>query len=117
MVGTVEVSFEGSTRQLSYLTTNSPYSSPYLCNMAVSPTDQRKGIGSMLVSAVEVACLAVGQKECYLHLRFKDEDSAGRLYRAKGFVELERDPFWVEFLGQERKKLMKKTLGSDVKES
>jgi GNAT superfamily N-acetyltransferase len=109
LIGIVEVSFSSSTRALA-MTNNAPESKPYLCNMAVKPSYQRKGLGSLLIEAVEIACFMNGFDQVYLHLRLRDVESAGELYQRTGFVEVGQDPFWIIFFGQERKKLMLKTL-------
>ncbi|KAI8470018.1 MAG: hypothetical protein J3K34DRAFT_421936 [Monoraphidium minutum] len=57
----------------------------------------------------EVAALA-GEREIYLHLRFKDDAEAGQLYRRLGYQEQRRDAFWVG-LFQDRRRLMVKRVG------
>ena len=46
----------------------------------------------------------------YLHLRVKDEASAGSLYSKAGFQVYKKDCFLIQLLGQEQKYLLKKPL-------
>eukprot|EP00775_Hariotina_reticulata_P004123 gene4123-4369_t len=85
----------------------------YLCNMAVSSQWQRRGVASRLISAVEDLCVLAAEREVYLHLRFKDKDTAGGLYSKAGFSAAAADWPILTLLGQQPRYLMKKVLPAD----
>lgn len=51
-----------------------------------------------------------GETNLYLHLRKKDDATAGQLYRKHGFIEAKKDCWMVLLLGQEPRFLMLKQL-------
>ena len=108
LVGTVEVSFDVSTRS-KHLTLNPPPDMPYLCNMAVEPEYRRRGFGAMLLEAAEAAVLSTGYKSMYLHVRHADPPAV-QLYRKYGYGEEGEDWTLVQLLGLDRRYLMKKFL-------
>lgn len=110
LVGTVEVSFDASTRS-KHLTLNPPADMPYLCNMAVEPEHRRRGFGAMLLEAAEVAVLSTGYKSMYLHVRHADPPAV-QLYRKYGYREEGEDWALVQLLRLDRRYLMKKFLGT-----
>lgn len=59
------------------------------------------------------AVLPAGEADLYLHLRFKDEATAGSLYRKHGFTSAKKDCLLVLLLGQEPRFLMLKHLAAD----
>lgn len=109
LVGLCELSFAESTRS-KYLTLNPPGDRAYLCNMAIGPEQRRKGYGAALLAAGELLASQLGEKEMYLHLRFKDEDVAGKLYRGAGYEVYKEDLPLIKLLGKDRRYLMKKSL-------
>ncbi|WIA38314.1 hypothetical protein OEZ86_001653 [Tetradesmus obliquus] len=109
LVGVAEVSFSESTRS-AYLTLNPPRKCAYLCNMAVSNECRRKGVASHLIAAIEDMCNLAGERDVYLHLRIKDEATAGLLYTKVGFRPYKKDWPLLLLLGQEPRFLMRKQL-------
>lgn len=110
LVATVEISFTESTRSKDMAGLNPPPERPYMCNMAVAKDARRRGIGGLLLGAAEDLVRRVGDNCIYLHLRFKDAPAAA-MYKKAGYVESDRDAFWVKLFGQDRRWLMRKDLG------
>lgn len=108
LVGTVEVSFDASTRS-KHVTLNPPPDMPYLCNMAVEPDYRRRGFGAMLLEAAEAAVLRTGYKSMYLHVRHADPPAV-QLYRKYGYHDEGEDWALVQLLGLDRRYLLKKFL-------
>lgn len=108
LVGTVEVSFDASTRS-KHLTLNPPPDMPYLCNMAVEPDYRRRGFGAMLLEAAEAAVIRTGYRSMYLHVRHADPPAV-QLYRKYGYLEEGEDWTLVQLLGLDRRYLLKKYL-------
>jgi hypothetical protein len=59
------------------------------------------------------AALPAGEADLYLHLRFKDEATAGSLYRKHGFNSAKKDCWLLLLLGQEPRFLMLKQLAAE----
>lgn len=108
LVGTVEVSFDASTRS-KHLTLNPPPDMPYLCNMAVESDYRRRGFGAMLLEAAEAAVIRTGYRSMYLHVRHADPPAV-QLYRKYGYLEEGEDWTLVQLLGLDRRYLLKKYL-------
>jgi GNAT superfamily N-acetyltransferase len=112
LAAAVEISFTESTRSKDIAGLDPPPERPYLCNMAVATTMQRRGLGSAVLIAAEDLVRAVGDDTVYLHLRFKDAPAAA-LYRAAGYESVAQDSIFVRLIGQERRWLMKKSLKNE----
>lgn len=108
LVGTVEVSFDASTRS-KHLTLNPPPDMPYLCNMAVESEYRRRGFGAMLLEAAEAVVIRTGYRSMYLHVRHADPPAV-HLYRKYGYLEEGEDWTLVQLLGLDRRYLLKKYL-------
>lgn len=59
------------------------------------------------------AALPAGEADLYLHLRFKDEATAGSLYCKHGFIPAKKDCWLLLLVGQEPRFLMLKQLAGD----
>lgn len=42
-----------------------------MCNVAVAPEHRRKGVARYLIAAAEALASTAGERELFLHLRFK----------------------------------------------
>jgi ribosomal protein S18 acetylase RimI-like enzyme len=109
VLGVVELSFSETTRS-KYLTLNSPTDRSYLCNMAILSEQRKKGFGKILLDAGEQLAVVLGEREVWLHLRLKDDKTAGRLYRGAGYKVVKEDPFLLVFLNMDRRYLMRKRI-------
>jgi ribosomal protein S18 acetylase RimI-like enzyme len=109
VLGVVELSFSETTRS-KYLTLNSPTDRSYLCNMAILSEQRKKGFGKILLDAAEQLAVVLGEREVWLHLRLKDDDTAGMLYRGAGYKVVKEDPFLLVFLNMDRRYLMRKRI-------
>lgn len=113
LAAAVEISFTESTRSKDIAGLDPPPERPYLCNMAVTKSLQRQGLGAAVLAAAEDLVRAVGDDTVYLHLRFKDTPAAA-LYRAAGYNSVAQDSIFVRLIGQERRWLMKKSLKNEA---
>jgi len=85
LAAVITVSFSPSTREVfSRPTIQPPDEECYLCNMAVNPDYQRRGIARKLLAACEVLAKQRGKSELYLHVKV-DDRIAIRLYDSYGF--------------------------------
>jgi hypothetical protein len=62
------------------------------------------------MAAVEAVAAAAGERECYLHLRMRDDAGPGQLYRSLGYEEAAADSALLGLIGYERRWLMRKAL-------
>lgn len=77
--------------------------------MAVMPQQRGKGIGMLLMGAVEDVAAIVGKQQLFLHLRFQDAPATA-LYSKAGFSIKGEDWAAVTLIGWDRRKLMTKML-------
>ncbi|MDB9312445.1 GNAT family N-acetyltransferase [Spirulina sp. CS-785/01] len=85
--------------------------SPYISNLAVSPTHRRQGIGRQLLLSCEPVAQEWGFQEIYLHV-LENNEKAKQLYRSLGYETEKVENTCANFLfKQPRRLLLRKRLG------
>jgi ribosomal protein S18 acetylase RimI-like enzyme len=110
LVGTAELSLDSSTRSR-YLTLNPPEDAAYLMNTAVDARWRRRGVARALVVAADRVARRLGLDFVFLHARLVDPPAVA-LYRSLGFEVVATDGWWLSLIGQDRRYLMRRTVGN-----
>ncbi|CAM6096508.1 unnamed protein product [Calypogeia fissa] len=109
VAGTVEVSFSNAGHPDIPSGPSPPPGSPYLCNMAVTSTYRRRGLGRQLLKAAEEVALMMGAQDLYLHCRMVDLAPLN-MYQSAGYQIVATDSILSLLTLQRRRYLMRKRL-------
>lgn len=110
LAGTVEVCFDKRGANASPPTPTPPKNSPYICNMAVTSTFRRRGIGwNLLKASEELLSQMSSSREVYLHCRMIDA-APFNMYTKAGYDVVKTDSILILLMLQRRKHLMCKKL-------